>query len=120
MNGRRRFTKPIRKGFDPFVLQCISAVLRLDLKTRDARSLQKADGQASRLAGAMEQHMKKTVISTLVLAAMASPAFAHPGDHVFSMLGSLVHLLTEPDHLAMMAVAAVVGFFIYRRARRSA
>ena len=39
------------------------------------------------------------------LVLLASPALAHPGDHGAVRL---LHLLTEPDHLAMIALAAAV------------
>ena len=39
------------------------------------------------------------------LTLMATPALAHPGDHGAA---SLMHLLTEPDHLAMIALAVAV------------
>ncbi len=39
------------------------------------------------------------------LTLLASPALAHPGDHGAARL---LHLLTEPDHLAMIALAAAV------------
>ena len=39
------------------------------------------------------------------LTLMATPALAHPGDHGAVRL---LHLLTEPDHLAMIALAAAV------------
>jgi hydrogenase/urease accessory protein HupE len=42
---------------------------------------------------------------SLALIALSSPAFAHPGDHSGT---GLFHLLTEPDHLAMVAVLLVV------------
>ena len=44
-------------------------------------------------------------------------AFAHPGDH--STTG-LLHMLTEPDHLALLAVivAAAVFGILKLRARR--
>lgn len=58
--------------------------------------------------------MKRTLTTILVLAATAGTALAHPGDHAFSMIGSLAHLLTEPDHLAMMAVAAAAGYGVWR------
>ncbi|KAF0137915.1 MAG: hypothetical protein FD152_32 [Xanthobacteraceae bacterium] len=37
--------------------------------------------------------------------AAASPDSAHPGDHGTS---GLAHLLTQPDHLALMALASGV------------
>lgn len=46
---------------------------------------------------------------------LPSSALAHPGDHHDA---SLAHLLTEPDHLAMIAVVVVVlGYAIYRWVR---
>ncbi len=64
--------------------------------------------------------MNKFLISVAGLTLSSTAALAHPGDHAFSMLNSLVHLLTEPDHLAMlMAAAALVGVILYKRKRRS-
>jgi hypothetical protein len=39
------------------------------------------------------------------LTLMATPALAHPGDHGAVRL---LHLVTEPDHLAMIGLAAAV------------
>ncbi len=39
------------------------------------------------------------------LTLLAPPALAHPGDHGAA---GLIHLLTEPDHLAMIALAVAV------------
>ena len=55
----------------------------------------------------------KRLISALLLA--ASPALAHPGDHGAT---GLVHLLTEPDHLAILALAGLVVAVVVYRARR--
>lgn len=53
------------------------------------------------------------ILPALIL--LPSAALAHPGDH--HGMG-LTHLLTEPDHLAMItAVVAVLGYAIYRWAR---
>jgi hydrogenase/urease accessory protein HupE len=54
---------------------------------------------------------------TLAVFATASPVLAHPGDHGTS---GLVHFLTEPDHLALMALALVVAVVLVltRRSRR--
>jgi hydrogenase/urease accessory protein HupE len=63
----------------------------------------------------MEQHMKKMIISSLVLAGVATPALAHPGDHSYDLAKSLFHLLTQPDHLAMLAVAiAAIAFAVFK------
>ncbi|MDP3584141.1 MAG: hypothetical protein Q8R61_03375 [Thiobacillus sp.] len=45
-------------------------------------------------------------------------AYAHPGEHHGNMLDAVVHLLSEPDHLAMTLIALVIGIGgarIYRR-----
>ncbi len=50
-----------------------------------------------------------------VLTLVPSAALAHPGDHHAT---GLLHLLTEADHLAMIAAAvAVLGYLVYRWAR---
>ncbi|MCU0904585.1 MAG: HupE/UreJ family protein [Tabrizicola sp.] len=58
--------------------------------------------------------MKRLILPVL---ATASPALAHPGDHTTS---GLVHFLTQPDHLALMALAvgAAVVVILKRRSRR--
>ena len=38
-----------------------------------------------------------------LLSLIPGAALAHPGDHAHA---SLLHLVTEPDHLAMIALAA--------------
>ena len=49
-----------------------------------------------------------------LLSLLAGNALAHPGDHHQSLLSSLGHLLTEPDHLAMILIALVVGITFLR------
>jgi hypothetical protein len=49
----------------------------------------------------------------------SSEAVAHPDDHSFDALSSLSHLLTQPDHLAMLGLAVIVAagtWFLARRA----
>lgn len=54
--------------------------------------------------------MKKT----LALILLPNAALAHVGDH--SQFNTLVHLLTEPDHLLMIALAvSVVGIALHRK-----
>ncbi len=60
--------------------------------------------------------MKKILISAAILTATSGAAFAHPGEHGFSML----HLVTEADHLAMFAVAAVAAVLVYKHFHRAA
>lgn len=45
----------------------------------------------------------------------AGSAHAHAGDHGFA---SLMHLLTEPDHLALLALAVAAGVAGARVLRR--
>lgn len=57
------------------------------------------------------RHLVATNVLALPLA-----AFAHPGEH-HGGIPSLAHILTEPDHLAMILGAGAIGYFIYRRVR---
>lgn len=50
----------------------------------------------------------------LLLSTTPSLALAHPGDHGGR---GLWHFLTEPDHLALMALALVVGVAVVIRYR---
>ena len=56
-----------------------------------------------------------------VIALLPTAAVAHPGDHAHSgFFGNLGHLLTEPDHLAMLGVAvAFVALVVYLRKGRT-
>ena len=46
------------------------------------------------------------------VALLATPALAHPGDHTRV---NLLHMLTEPDHLALIALgAAVLALVVYK------
>lgn len=61
--------------------------------------------------------MKYKTIALLPL--LFSPlAHAHPGAHHGTLMDSIVHLLTEPDHLAMAAIAVLVGIAGARFFRR--
>ncbi len=67
--------------------------------------------------------MKQKAFATFM--ALFSPfAYAHPGEHHGNVLNVVAHLLSEPDHLAMALIAAVVGvagarFYRRRAAARS-
>ena len=58
--------------------------------------------------------------SAVLLAALAAclPAQAHPGHHGADWAASLAHLLTQPDHAALIALAAVAGALAWRRLGR--
>jgi hydrogenase/urease accessory protein HupE len=46
-------------------------------------------------------------------------AWAHPGDHGHQWLLAVMHLLTEPDHLAGIGLVAVIAGALWaRRSRR--
>jgi hypothetical protein len=51
---------------------------------------------------------------SLGLATLTSPAFAHSGDHAET---GVLHFLSEPYHLALLALAAVVGVITVARYR---
>ncbi len=64
--------------------------------------------------------------TTSTLARAAAPllasgsVLAHPGDssaHAMAFFEGLVHLLTEPDHLAMLGVAVATAVYVVRRVR---
>ena len=58
--------------------------------------------------------IRPAIAATLLALPLA--AFAHPGDH-HGGFPSLAHLLTEPDHLAILLGAVAIGYFIHRRVR---
>lgn len=60
----------------------------------------------------------KTRILLFMFALAPVSAWAHPGEHHVNFLGGIMHLLSEPDHLAMVLIAVVAGIAgarIYRR-----
>lgn len=61
--------------------------------------------------------MKRIVALSLIPTA----ALAHEGDHSHNgFFTNLRHLLTEPDHLAMMATAAlIIGVLVWLRKGRA-
>jgi hydrogenase/urease accessory protein HupE len=61
--------------------------------------------------------MKRTALLAISTLAATTPAFADPGH---GMVANLVHLLTEPDHLAILALVAGAAWFTLRRLRARA
>lgn len=51
-------------------------------------------------------------VAPLVALLAPSVALAHPGDHAHA---GWWHLVTEPDHLAMLAAGAVVAVLVLRK-----
>jgi hypothetical protein len=106
------------------IAHCSGALplLHLDNGAGLAKPHTSADGPSpAPNAKAKERHMKKILISAAAVVASSNAALAHPGEHGFSVLNSLWHLLTEPDHLAMIGVAVVVaGALAYKHFRRAA
>lgn len=56
----------------------------------------------------------RTRTLTALLAVAATTAEAHPGLHDMPPLQNLAHHLTEPDHLAIIGGAILVGWLVYR------
>lgn len=52
-----------------------------------------------------------------LLAAVVLPAQAHPGEHHAGWFATVWHLVSEPDHLAMAAIAVVVGVAVAKALR---
>lgn len=61
--------------------------------------------------------MKRTALLVTAIFASSTPAMADPGH---GMVANLVHLLTEPDHLAILALVAGAAWFTLRRLRAKA
>lgn len=52
-------------------------------------------------------------VSAVTAAVIATPAFAH-SDHG-SVMSGIIHFMTEPDHLALSALAAAAVIFAVRK-----
>ncbi len=63
--------------------------------------------------------MKFKTLTTFLLSTGAWEAQAHAGLHTGGFLQNMVHFLTEPDHLAIVAAASFGGYLLYRRVRRN-
>jgi hydrogenase/urease accessory protein HupE len=64
------------------------------------------------------------LLTALPLTLTASaPALAHPGEHHGDVGSTLLHLMSEPDHIALLVAAALAGglgaLWMRRRAARS-
>ncbi|WP_439537535.1 hypothetical protein [Methyloversatilis sp.] len=65
--------------------------------------------------------MTRTTVALVAL--WSSAASAHDGEHHGSLLATLMHLVSQPDHVAMIAAAAIlggVGALVMRRRARAA
>lgn len=60
---------------------------------------------------------KMISLSTMALGFSTTAALAH-GDHGGDLAHVVYHLLSEPDHLAMLSVVAGVAFMIFKVSRR--
>lgn len=59
------------------------------------------------------------VLLSIVSASLATPAFAHQGDHThFDWAGLLAHVF-EADHIVFAIIAVLTGVFAYRAGRRA-
>jgi hydrogenase/urease accessory protein HupE len=58
-------------------------------------------------------------IAAIAVWLLPEAAWAHPGHHAFlSLHAYLAHLLSQPDHVAMIVAAGVGIVWIVRKARR--
>jgi hypothetical protein len=60
-----------------------------------------------------------TLFSVAALFALATPAWAHPGDHSRFAWRELADHLFEPDHLVFAALIVITGVLAYRLGRRA-
>jgi hypothetical protein len=68
----------------------------------------------------MERHMRTFAATIGILGLMTDVALAHPEGHDFAIVQSLLHLVTEPDHFAMLLAGVALAAGLIWRARRSA
>lgn len=61
--------------------------------------------------------MKTTL--TVLLAFAATPALAHPGDHLGMTLAMLAEHLFEADHIVFATLAGIIGVLAYRAGRKA-
>jgi hydrogenase/urease accessory protein HupE len=96
-------------------------LLRLDSREQLAKRNETGRWTSSMpKARAKERTMKKISIAAAAFLAMATTAQADPGAHHMPFVQTLFHLLTEPDHLAMIAGAAALAIFLYAKSRKQA
>lgn len=62
---------------------------------------------------------KQILVSIATIFGISSMAFAN-GDHAGNALHVIGHMLTEPDHLAMLSVVAIAVVFAIRKLRSRA
>lgn len=63
--------------------------------------------------------MTKLILSSAIILSSAGSAFAN-GDHAGNGWHVVGHMLSEPDHLAMLSLVAVAVFFAIRKYRNKA
>ncbi len=61
--------------------------------------------------------MKRLTIFALAL--LATPAFAHQGDHAHFDLAGLIAHIFEPDHVVFAAIAVLTGILAYRAGKKA-
>lgn len=60
----------------------------------------------------------KRAVAPVALLGLAQPALAHPGEHGSSWFAAALHLLSEPDHLAGLAIGLLVALVLARAGLR--
>jgi hydrogenase/urease accessory protein HupE len=73
-------------------------------------------------ARAKERQMTKLVslsVFIMILSMTDAFAFGPSGDHSGNIFQLMVHMLTEPDHLAMLSAAGALAFVLYKYLQRA-
>lgn len=60
-----------------------------------------------------------TRLAFLTLTVLATPAFAHQGDHTHFDLAGLIAHVFEPDHVIFAAIAVLTGVLAYRAGKKA-
>ncbi len=63
--------------------------------------------------------MTKLILGSTIILSSAGSAFAN-GDHSGNGWHVIGHMLSEPDHLAMLSLVVVAAYFAFRKFRRQA
>lgn len=65
-------------------------------------------------ANPVQSRSCRVVASTLALSATPALAWAHPGEHHQGWWASIMHLVSEPDHVLMLVLATGAGVMLAR------
>jgi hypothetical protein len=66
------------------------------------------------------RHMTKLFLSTLAVTSLSATDALANGNHSGDAFRVLIHMLSEPDHLAMLSVVVIAAFVAIRKLRSRA